>query len=205
MKKRMLTSGIIALSMLILCSCGEEEKMSVKEDFLRMEPKQRYTVKVANAPEEYIEWSSSDESIAVVSPDGTVSAVNNGITTITAMSGEQYVHVGVVVRNEDAYTDKDGNVVRTFDEESDITEITVGASAGGKGDITVKNGDKLQLRAYVVPSNSEDKDRIFWETEDSSVVKVNEKGVIQAVGKGKTTINAYAPNGVKGTLIVRSK
>ena len=161
----------------------------------------RYTVKVANSEKKDLRWSSGNESVAVVSPDGTVSAVGNGITTVTARYEEQYVHVGVIVGGNNEYTDSDGNVVLVFDGESDITEITVGVSGGGKGDITVKTGDKFQLRAYTVPSNS--KDKIIWQTDNSSVVKVNEKGVMQAVGKGKATVSAYAPNGVKGTLIVR--
>ena len=209
MKKRIFTLILIALSLLALCSCGDDEvKMSFGEDcadYLELEIDGHHTVKVYNAPETDVKWSSADEGVAVVSPDGTVSATGYGITTITAMSGNQHLHLGVVVGGNEAYTDEKGNVVHRFDRESDITEITVGVAGGGKSDITIKKGDKFQLRAYTVPSNSKDKDSIVWKTDNGSVVKVDEKGVVQAVGTGKATVSAYAPNGVQGTIIIRSK
>ena len=74
---------------------------------------------------------------------------------------------------------------------------------GGKDDISVQVGESFQLRAYTVPSDS--KDTIVWQSDDSTVARVDEKGKLQAIGKGKTTITAYAPNGVNGKLIVRCK
>lgn len=203
MKNRLFISGLLVASAVVLCSCGGENVLTVKEKSVRMKIDESYTVKVEQKKDETLKWSSGDESVAIVSPDGTVSAIGNGITTVTARGENAYVHVGVIVGGNNDYTDKNGNVVQVFDGESDITEITVGVKGGGKDDISIKEGETFQLRAYTVPSDS--KDTIVWQSDDSSVARVDEKGKLQAVGKGKTTITAYAPNGVNGKLIVRCK
>lgn len=202
MKRRTISVCLAALA-LVLCSCGGENTLSVKEKNIRMKIDESYTVKVEQKKEETLSWSSADESIAIVSPEGTVSAVGNGITTVTARGEKAYVHVGVIVGGNNDYTDKNGNIVRVFDGVSDITEISVGVRGGGKDDISIKVGESFQLRAYTDPSDS--KDTIVWQSDDSAVARVDEKGKLTAVGKGKTTITAYAPNGVNGKLIVRCK
>lgn len=194
---------IVLSAALLFTACGSEEVISVKEKTLRMNIDEKYTLKLTEGNQEEVLWVSNDESIALVSPDGTVTATGNGITTVTAKGEKSYVHVGVIVGGNNDYTDQYGNVVEVFDGVSDITEITVGVKNGGKGDVSVKTGESFQLRAYTTPSDS--KDKIAWRVADSSVARVDEKGVLQTVGTGKTTVTAYAPNGVKGELIVRVK
>ena len=93
--------------------------------------------------------------------------------------------------------------MQKFDEESDITAISVAVKGGGSGDISIKTGDKFTLTANVTPSDSTDK--IVWKTDDEKIVKVSEEGKIEARRAGKTVVRAYAPNGVCGELIVRVK
>lgn len=193
----------LAVATMILCSCGGDNVITVKEKNIRMKIDESYTIKAEQKKDETLSWTSADESIVVVSPEGTVSAVGNGITTVTARGEKAFVHVGVIVGGNNDYTDKNGNIVRVFDGVSDITEIVVGVRGGGKEDISVKVGETFQLRAYTTPSDS--KDEIVWQSDDKSVARVDEKGVLQAVGKGNTTITAYAPNGVNGKMIVRCK
>ena len=195
--------AFIAVTTMLLCSCGGENVITVKEKNIRMKIDESYTIKAEQKKEETLSWTSADESVVVVSPEGTVSAVGNGITTVTARGEKAFVHVGVIVGGNNDYTDKNGNVVRVFDGVSDITEIVVGVRGGGKEDVSVKVGETFQLRAYTTPSDS--KDEIVWQSEDKSVARVDEKGVLQAVGKGNTTITAYAPTGVNGKMIVRCK
>ena len=168
-----------------------------------MKKDESYTIKVKQTKEEDLTWSSNDESVVVVSPEGTVSAVGNGITTVTARGEKAYVHVGVIVDGNGDYTDKDGNLVRVRNEKSDITEIVVGVRAGGKNDVTLASGKSYQLIAYITPSDS--KDAIEWECDKKDVVRVDKDGNLQVIGKGKAVVSAYAPNGVKGELIVRCK
>ncbi len=203
MKKRVLSMTFLAVITMLLCSCGGENVITVKEKNIRMKIDESYTIKAEQKKEETLSWTSADESVVVVSPEGTVSAVGNGITTVTARGEKAFVHIGVIVGGNNDYTDKNGNVVRVFDGVSDITEIVVGVRGGGKEDVSVKVGETFQLRAYTTPSDS--KDEIVWQSDDKSIARVDEKGVLQAVGKGNTTITAYAPNGVNGKMIVRCK
>ena len=203
MRKRMLLSAIVIIIAFALCSCGGENTLSVKEDILKMKKDESCTIKVEQTKEETLEWVSDNEAVAIVSPEGTVTAVSGGIATITARGAESYVHVGVIVEGDGNYVDKNGNVIQVFDGESDITEIVVGVKGGGKEDVSVKVGETHQLRAYTDPSDSADP--IVWKTDDSSIARVDENGKLQAINKGKTVITAYAPNGVKGEMIVRCK
>lgn len=202
MKKRMVSLCLL-LASVMLCSCGKENILTVKEDVVRMKIDESYTIKVEQEKEETLTWSSADSSIAIVSPEGTVSAVGNGITTVTARGEDAYIHVGIVVGGNNDYVDENGNVVQVFDGVSDITELAVGVRGGGKNDVTVKVGDTIELRAYTVPSDS--KDTIVWQSDDSSIARVDEKGKVHIISKGVTTITAYAPNGVNGKLILRCK
>lgn len=201
MKKKVLSAAVLLVSAVLLCSCGKENVLSVKEKNIRIKVEEKYTVKVDQKKEEPLKWESANQSVAVVSPDGTVTAMGKGITTVTASGENTYVHVGVIVDSDDGYVDKDGNVVHVFNEESDITEISVGVRGGGRDDVTVKAGDTITLRAYVTPSDS--KDKIVWKSADSAIAKVDENGVVKVLRKGQTTISAYAPNGINGQLILR--
>ncbi len=203
MKKKLIFFAAVMTLVAVLCSCSSENSISVKEKYVRMKKDESYTIKVKQTKEEDLTWSSNDESVVVVSPEGTVSAVGNGITTVTARGEKAYVHVGVIVDGNGDYTDKDGNLVRVRNEKSDITEIVVGVRAGGKNDVTLASGKSYQLIAYITPSDS--KDAIEWECDKKDVVRVDKDGNLQVIGKGKAVVSAYAPNGVKGELIVRCK
>lgn len=200
--KKYVSALSVVCAAVCLTACGKGTSMKIGEKNVRMNVDEKYTVKVQTDAKEDVQWSTNDEKVAVVGADGTVTAVGNGITTVTARAGGAYAHVGVIVGGDD-YTDEYGNSVTVFDGESDIEEITVGVKGGGKNDISLKQGEKHELRAYTVPSDSTDK--IVWKTDDGSIARVTAKGEVEAVGKGKTTVCAYAPNGVKGTLTVRVK
>ena len=204
MKKTIKTISLVLMLVLALSGCSEKKKaISIKEDSISMNKDDNYTIKLENQTGEDVVWKSMDEKVAIVSPDGTVTAVSGGVTVITARAESSFANVGVVVDGGGEYVDKNGNTIPVFDGESDITAIVVGARGGGKNEITIRPGDKHQLIAYTTPSDS--KDKILWRTNDSGVVRVNEKGEIEAISQGKTVIDAYAPNGVNGKLIVRVK
>ncbi len=196
MKKILSVLSVIVIIALAFSACAKKDgSLSVKEKNIRMNVGGKYTVKLASGDSDNVEWVSADKNIAVVATDGTVTAVNSGVTTVTAKNEDSFVHIGVIVAGNTG-TD-------FFSGESDITEIVVGVKGGGKNDISVKAGDELTLTAYITPSDSEDE--IMWKTSDETIVRVDKQGKIKVVGKGKATVTAYAPNRVKGELIVRSK
>ena len=203
MKKKLISLVLLLVAVIMLCSCSEENKLSVKEDIVRMKIDEKYTIKVSQTNEKQLTWYSLDPAVATVSPEGTVTAVGNGITTVTARTDKEHVQIGIIVGGNDGYVDNDGTYVQVFDGVSDITEITVGVKGGGKDDVTVKVGDKLQLRAYITPSDSQDP--IVWKSDNNNIARVKDDGSLEIISKGIATITAYAPNGVNGKLIVRCK
>lgn len=201
MKKRLLALCVLVIVCVTLCACGKKEnKLSAKESVIKLDTGKNYTIELENGDAANLEWESDDETIATVSENGTVTGKHDGVTVISGKTKAGYVHVGVIVEGKEEYVDKNGNVVKIYNEPSDITAITVGVKGGSKSDVTVKKGDTYTLVAYTEPESS---DKIDWKSENKSVVSVNKDGVISAVGKGQAKVIAYAPNGVKGEMIVR--
>lgn len=203
MKKRLISVMLIISTIFTFAACKKSNELTTKESIVKMEVGGTHKVEL-DKDIENVTWESRDNDIATVSPEGVITAVGGGITVVSARTENSYVHIGVDVKGNKEYVDKDGNIIEVFDGASDITEIEVGVkTSSARGDITVKVGDSVTLRTYTTPSDS--KDKIVWRTADASIASVNEKGEMRAIGKGKTEITAYAPNGVKGKLIVRVK
>lgn len=205
MKKRLMALGLLTVMSLLLCSCGEEPSLSAKEDVICIKVDESYTINVAQTDGEQITWSSRDTSVATVSPEGTVTGVGNGTTTIKLKTKNGYDHVGVVVESDTGYIDGEGNYIPAFTQQSNITEIVVGVKGGNKSDVTVRVGDVLQLKAYTTPQDSTDK--ITWHVDNASkaYVSVDEDGKVHIKAKGNATVTAYAPNGVSGKILLRCK
>lgn len=108
-------------------------------------------------------WSSSNSSIAAVSPTGVIKAKAQGncMITITASNGAA-ARIAVTV----------------------VQPITSIKLSGSK--TTLEPGHKKTVTATVGPSNATSKS-LVWSSSNSSVATVN-KGVITAVGKGTCII-----------------
>lgn len=201
MKKRLIALCVLAIICVALCACGKKDnKLSAMESVIKLDAGKTYTIELKNGDAEALEWSSDDESIATVSENGVVTGKHDGVTVISGKTENGFLHIGVIVEGKEEYVDKNGNVVKIYNEQSNITAITVGVKGGGKNDVTIKKGDTYTLVAYTEPESS---DKIDWKSENTAVVSVNKDGVISAVGKGMTKVIAYAPNGVKGEMILR--
>lgn len=205
MKKTSKVAVILLSALFIISGCGKSNRnaFNITDKNIRLTVDETHTIGFEGDKGRNIKWTSNDESIAIVGADGTVTAVGNGITTVTAEIADEYDHVGIIVGSDDEYVDSDGNEIQNFKGTSEITSIEVGVKHGGKKDISIHKGDTYELVAYTNPSDANDK--IIWKSSDKKVVKVSESGNIEAVNTGKATIRAYAPNGVYGELLVRVK
>lgn len=127
------------------------------------------TIKPANATEKGFTFSSSDEKIATVTEQGLIKAVACGEAVITVKSKE----------NNKTATCK----VKVVEPVKDM-QIS-------HSDVTIYKGKNHNLTITVQPENATIKTATYT-SDNEKVAKVNDKGVITAVGKGTATITVKA-------------
>lgn len=144
-------------------------------------------LKLTYAPPGEITWSSSDESVATVSGDGTVTAVGKGKATITVTGGGSEVTCIVRVRISDTAV-------------SPSPSVSAGSSASlNKTDITFfAPGESFTLKV------SGSSAAFSWSSSNTDVAAVDSKGKVTAVGEGTARITASSGN-ISLTCVVRVK
>ena len=126
------------------------------------------TVLPSNAEYEGISWASSNTSVASVN-QGTVTALKEGKTTITASAGGKSATCSVAVSAKYIA----------------VTSITL-----DKSELSLKVGSSDVLTATVNPDDATDKG-VKWSSSDASIVKVD-NGKVVAIKSGTATITATA-------------
>lgn len=115
-----------------------------------------------------IEWTSSDETVATVSPFGVITARRGGSCVITGSCGGFEVTVDVYC----AFTVPTTVLDMNYD------------------DITMDHeGQEVQLKIDY-DLDEEYEEATIWETTDENVATVDENGVVTAVGDGTAIISA---------------
>ena len=120
-------------------------------------------------------WSSSNKSVATVDNYGNITALAPGAVTITATandSSQQKATCSVMVLQH-------------------VESITLDYS-----NIVLNVGAIQQLTPIVKPSNAFNKN-VEWTSSDSSVVSVNQNGLLTALKKGSVQISATTTDGGK--------
>lgn len=130
------------------------------------------TVLPENAFDKTVTWKSADESIATVSADGVVTGVAKGNTQIQAVSADGRVTVRC-------------NVTVT----RNVTSVEITPSSK-----VLYVGETASLTAKVSPEGV-DNPALRWSSADERVAKVNENGVVTAVGSGTTSVFASSVDG----------
>lgn len=115
-------------------------------------------------------WSSSNENILTVDQNGFVTFVNPGNAT-------------VICQTNDIGTDGT-NLIATCDFfiSEPVTSVSLDYT-----DVTLKIGDTLRLTAEILPLNATDKS-VTWISSNTSVVTVDENGLLTAVGSGNAAV-----------------
>ena len=134
------------------------------------------TVTPENVTNKVLVWTSSDESVATVDANGTVTAVKEGTATITVKATD-----GSNVSAQCAITVK-APVVLVEGITLNMTEQTLSA------------GETLALTATVLPENASNK-TLAWTSSDESVATVDANGLVTAVKEGTATITVKATDG----------
>ncbi len=127
----------------------------------------------SNANTSAVQWTSSNENIATVSSDGTVTSAGKGVVTITATT-------------TDGSNLSDSCIVTV---EQLVTEITLDPQAK-----TLNVGESFTLSSSVLPENANDKS-VTWSSSNTNVASVDTLGNVTALRRGSATITATTKDG----------
>lgn len=179
--KKALAIGMVAALAVSLVACGgtkiteltlDSEKTLNKGDtyqFAISYKAQNETdiEKINEAAKDYVlEWASSNELVATVDENGTVTAIDVGDAVIT-----------VSVKNHDKLTASCNITV-----ENRVTGVNVAKSL----DLEV-GGETGEINATVNPEDAIGYE-IRYESSDEKIATVDEKGIVTAVSEGKCTV-----------------
>ena len=129
-----------------------------------------------------VSWSSSNEAVATVSADGTVTAKSAGTAIITTENG-MTASCTITVNK------KDTNIA--------ITEVRLNKSAE-----TLVVGETTTLTATVLPENTTDSKNVSWSSGNSEVAIVDVNGTVIAKSTGTAVITATTTNGKTASCTV---
>ena len=129
-----------------------------------------------------VSWSSSNEAVATVSADGTVTAKSAGTAIITATS-ENGMTASCTITVEKKLIP--------------ITEVCL-----DKNSATLTEGDTATLTATVLPENTTYSKDVSWSSNNSEVAAVDANGTVTAKSVGTTIITATSENGKSASCTI---
>ncbi len=125
-------------------------------------------------------WRSADPAVATVDDEGTVTAVANGLTTVTA-SLDSGVSASVPVS---------------------VVDVPAKKIQISKGKLKMTVGAEQELKAKVTPANATIT-QAFWSSSNEAVATVDENGRITALTPGKVVITARTHNGKRARCLLQ--
>lgn len=213
MKKKFISIISACAVVLSLSACGGETqavKIKSDEEQIHLPVGDEISVTAQTKKDESIKWSCEDSDVAVITADGKLTGVSNGVTVVTAKTDSGYDNIGLVVGNgvkgtETVIrtTDENGNVVatkkNTFNKNSKITDLQITLNGMVEDEtLILKNDKEAYLKVRVTPSDCTDP--LVYESSNPAVLEVDSDGVVRPKSKGTVTITATAPNGVSDTF-----
>ena len=126
------------------------------------------TVSPSNATDKSVTWSSSNQTVATVTPTGLVTAKAEGSANITANASGKTAICKVTVKKP---------------------TIAVTSIELDQTDITLNKGASQTLKATVKPDNATDKN-VTWASSKTDIATIDNTGKVTAVAKGVATITA---------------
>ena len=164
--------------------------IEVSEDKISLIPGKTYQLKPvvlpADATDTSVSYLTDDETVAIVDENGLIKAVSTGTATIT------------IKANDGSKVTKKVTVSVT----QPVTEIVP-----EKTSYEVFTGQGFVISAPAVkPDNASDKN-VTYTSSDEKIVKVDDKGMVEAVGAGSAVITITAKDGsnVKAEISVNVK
>lgn len=132
------------------------------------------TVTPSNSYDKSVTWYSNKPSVARVSDSGVVTGMKAGTATITCTS-----NANPKIKKSCVVT---------------VSEPVLGVTLSSKS-LTMTTGRTKTLVANINPATATNKS-VTWKSSDKSVVEVNKKGKVEAVGPGQATITCTTKDGL---------
>lgn len=128
----------------------------------------------SNATDKSLEWLSSDTSIASVNDMGLITGISKGDALITAVT-------------------KDGTNLSAY-LTVHIQEVMIDYIQVSPPSLELICGSQQQLEYQISPYNATNT-TLLWTTDNPGIARVNEEGVVTAVGIGHTWVRATSTDG----------
>ena len=135
----------------------------------------KLSVEPQNIPNYVFQWSSSDESVAIVDNDGKVTGKQKGEAEITA-------------------TTKDGSEIFATCKVTVVEPILITSVKFDLTEKEIKVNESFVITPTIEPSNATNK-TLSWSSSDTSIAIVNQTGKVEGKGVGEATITATATDG----------
>lgn len=196
-KKKYWGAGLMALC-LLMASCDEKEfttgmpesrlitSISLDVDhelpvLLGTDTTIVHRITPDNADHAELKWTTTNELVATVSQDGTISAKSLGKTMITVTPSVGFGTAATMKTIE----------VTVIPEVIKATEIQFTNTEEG-----VYETDKLKLQYNILPANHT-YSYLTWSSSDESIATVDKDGIVTGVKAGNATIYAFTHDGSK--------
>ena len=158
----------------------EQYTLSDRELELEIEDEASLCIKDKNGDNvEGVLWTSTDEDIAIINQNGTVTAKGEGIVYLVAKI--------------DTFTDV--CIVRVSDHS--IVDLACDESY-----LSLTIGETAQLNITIIPENTTMDKTLAYVSGDESIATVSASGVITAVTAGSTVITVSSVNGIQKNIEV---
>ncbi len=131
-------------------------------------------VKPSELSSSKLTWTSSDSSVVTVDENGKITGLKEGTVAITVTSSNGKTATCKVTVTNDSV---------------DVEEIVLNPK-----NVNLKVGETSQITSKVLPENATNRE-LVWSSSDSSIVTVDDKGVIKGVKAGTATITVKTKDG----------
>ena len=124
------------------------------------------TISPVDATCQELAWSSDNTDIAIISDDGTITAIGIGVANISVVTIDQSKSAECQVTVEPI----------------PVEDVTMSETS-----IVLRAGGTRELKAAISPADATYKD-IVWESDNADVAVVDESGVVTAVSVGRAVV-----------------